>query len=473
MPAELISFGPSQATGDSALAGAGALCVNVVIDGAGAVRRRPGLSAYSPIPGTLMPGPVSGIGYFGAEDAVLFVAQDDDENRIYALSGDVFTELSTATTSSRLLGSGRPVFADTKDLAVIIAGNVPQKVTVGLASDRLGGSPPRGDSVAALASRILVDDKSGPTTRGQFRWCDPGVTGTETWDALEVADAEARPDGLVRIAENTNEVWAFGETSLQVYSPDPVSVFTPGRAVNVGCGAAHSVIRVDDQFAWLDNRKRFILSDGRGYQDISGQLATTIEGISTISDCYGFRVDIGQFDCLVWVFPTDGRAFAWQKDGGWCQWQGWGNGTYQPFSVSSHCYIDRQDVHLVGLDTGQIAQFDTAAYTDLGETIKGEARTAFIDHGTLATKECNFLRLVLHRGQAASTAPVLLLSWRDDLGAFCDPLRVSLGTAGDYVHTVELRGLGTYRSRQWRLEMTDAADITVARVEEDFSMGAN
>jgi len=473
MPTEPINFGPQQASGDSPLAGAAPLCMNVVVDGMGAVRRRPGLSAYSQV--ATMPGEVRAIGYFGADNAALFVSYDEDQenSRIYALKYGVgFSEVSDSSTSTRLLGTARPIIADSKNDAFIIAGKAPQRIRMGLTSERLAGSPPVGNSIASIASRVLIDDRNSKSTRGQIRWCDPGVTGIETWDELEFAEAEARPDELVRIAENTNELWAFGQTTTQIFNPDPVSVFAPGRALNVGCAATHSPIRVDDSFAWLDNQKRFIISDGRGYQELSGGIADTLDGITTVSDCYGFRVNIGQFDCLCWTFPTDGRTFVYQQGGGWAQWSGYTNGRYQPFALRSHHYVDTQDVHLVGLESGRVAEFDTAATTDLGDTIKGEVTTGFINRGTDATKECNVVRLVLKRGQA-TTAPVLRVSWRDDLGAFCRPVTVSLGTRGDYVHTVELRSLGTYRARQWKLEMSDAADIVVARVEEDFSMGAN
>ena len=141
-------------------------------------------------------------------------------------------------------------------------------------------------------------------------------------------------------------------------------------------------------------------------------------------------------------------------------------------AVKSHFYWAEENVHLVGLGTGQIAKWDAATHTDLGTTIKAEVVTGFINHDTDATKLCQGVHFVFKRGQS-STAPTVLLSWRDNLGAFCQPVRISLGTTGDYVQNVEVRGLGTYRSRQWKLEMTDAADLTLARATELYSVGEN
>ena len=65
----------------------------------------------------------------------------------------------------------------------------------------------------------------------------------------------------------------------------------------------------------------------------------------------------------------------------------------------------------------------------------------------------------------------MLLSWRDDLGDFCRPIRMTLGATADYVFTVERRSLGTYRARQWKVEFTEAVDFVLARAEETFTVG--
>jgi len=469
MPTAPIIFGDVQESGDQQLAGASPLAVNVLTDGKGAVRRRPGISAWSGFPSTA-PEATDIEGIHAFEGDIYYVT---DTRKVYKIDPSlaVSTALSTAALSTRLSGSGRPTFAASKFRLVIAGGLEPQKVEPGAtAAARLGGSPPYSNQVAALSARLFSDDRTSSATIGQIRFSETGTAGEETWDALNYAEAEGRPDGVITLRENGNELWAFGDNTLQIFSADPVAVIAPGRTQNIGCAAASSVILFDESFAWLDNHRRFVVSDGRGYQEISAPIAGTIDAIATASDCFGFRVDIDQFDCLVWVFPTDGRAFCY-AGGGWSQWQGWTNNQgYTTFPAKSHYFFDASNLHLVGLASGKIAKIDVGATDDMGDLLKAEVRTGFVNRGTDAWKDCHAVRLICKRGATAITAPIMRLSWRDDLGDFCSPINVSLGTSGQYVHTEELRGLGTYRSRQWKVEMTDAADWILARVEEDYAI---
>lgn len=472
-------FGNQQASGDSELAGASPLAINVVTDGKGAVRRRPGISAWSGFPGTIpIAHEVTGIHDF--QGNVYYVTSGREWYKVVP-STAVATAMHGLTAETFVEGTSRPVFARTPYRLVIATGATPQNTPGSSASsDRLGSlspaPPPDSTFVAHLASRLFSNDLTSTSTRIWARFSDPGddgggTQGEEYWDPLNFATAEADPDAIVALRATNNELWAFGERTLQVFSPDPINVITPGRTVAVGCSAPYSTVRIDDSFAWFDDQRRFVMSDGRGYDEISGPIAATLDSITTVSDCYGFRVNMDQFDLVTWVFPTDGRAFCFQNGGGWAQWHGWTEGVgHTLFAAKSHHYFDTDAVHLVGLSTGQVAKFDTSAYTDLGTRYKAEVLSGFENRGTDDFKHCEALRLTFKRGQSA-TAPTVMLSWRDDLGAFCTPIRISLGATGDYITVVEKRSLGRYRRRQWKLEMTDAADLALAGAEEVFTGG--
>jgi len=463
-----LNFGSRQASGDAELAGASPLAVNVLVDGKGAVRRRPGISSWSGFPSSI-PDDSPVIGMYAFEDELYYVNEARRIRKV-APSTATTTALSTTTSTTLLAGTSRPVFAETPYRLVIAGGGAPQKIDSGeTTAERLGGSPPSGSQVAYLSSRLFSDDDTSSATIGQIRFSGvgDGTLGEEYWDSLSYATAEADPDDVVAIRSNANELFAFGARSLQVFSPDPVGVIAPGRAKAIGLAAAHSVVRVDESFGILEAQRRFVVTDGRDYEDISGDIAATLDGITTVSDCWGFRYNSDQFDCLVWVLPSDGRSFAWQRGASWAQWHGWTDGIgHTLLPIRSHYFWPEENLHLVGLTSGQIAKFDTAAYTDLGSTIKAEALTGFESRGTDNFKQCNAVYLTFKC--ATSGAGTALLSWRDDLGAFCNPIRISL--TGKH-QVVQLRGLGRYRSRQWKLEFTDAAEFVLARATEDYSGG--
>lgn len=467
MPAAQLFFGNNQQSGNQQLAGASPLAFNVVTDGAGAVRRRPGLATWSGFPEEIpVAEPIAGMNSFG--DDLYYVTET--QRRIYRVSGGVATNLSTGGADTFLAGTGRPVFAETQFRLVIAGGAAPSKVQAGAAA-LLGGSPPNSRYVTALASRLFTDDLTSASTRGRIRNSGLGSTGNETWNALGFVSAEARPDDLVAIKDNANELFAFGETTLQVFTPDPQTVMAPQRAINRGCSAGHSVVRVDESFAWLDEQKQFVISDGRSMEVLSDPIAETLDGISAVDDCVGLRANIGQYDLLAWHFPSDGRTFCQQRGGGWGQWSGWADALgHTTIPIRSHYYWPAQNLHLVGLESGQIVQLDPAAASDFGGRIKADVTTGFMNHGTDAMKFTDELRLTFKRGSATTTEPFVMLSWRDRLGAFGPPRRIGLGVTGDYVFTKRLHSLGGYRARQWRMEFDAAQDFVLARVEETFSV---
>lgn len=469
MPTAPMFFGNNQESGDSSLVGASPLAVNVLIDGKGAVRRRPGLVAWDGFPSTIpVASQIDGITDF--EDDVYFV---NAARHVYRVRDATALDMSAALGTSLVKGTGRPMFAKTRFRLVIAGGDVPQKVDSGAAvAARLAGSPPRGTQVIALASRLWTDDLTDSTAKGKIRGSGVGDADEETWDPLDVVSAEARPDSIVALSENGNQAYAFGESTLQVFVPDPVSLLAPSPAVNRGCLAPFSVIKIDEDLAWLTDLKQFAVGDGRTYDVISTPIAATLEGVTSPADCWGFRLNMDQFDCAVWVCPSDGRAFCYQNGGGWSQWHTWNGSGHGPLAVKSHHLLPSTKTHLAGLANGQIVKFDSTAGTDLGSVIKAEVISGFQDRETSDYKHCEKALLTFKRGRTTgSTEPQVLLSWRDDLGDYCSPIRIGLGTTGDNVFTVPLYSLGTYRSREWKMEFTDAADFVLAKAEETYSIG--
>jgi hypothetical protein len=464
----------SQASGLDEMSGASPLMANVITDMSGTRKARPGISAWTPFPAAIPnTSPVDGMVAFG--DYVAWVTRD---RKIWSIdiNGSVWS-LSSDTATSQLQGDLRPQLFSTRTQVLMVGGGAPQTTDAVTVSSRLAGSPPDSKAIAGIATRIILAPND---TSGTVRYSDPGDDpGHVTWDALNYFEAEARPDVVQTIASNTNELFLFGSETLQVYSPDPLSDFAPGRTLNVGLLAPYSLVDVDDQFAFLDRNRRFVLTDGRGFSDdnvLSKPIESVLRGLTTVSDCWGFRMKTDRWDAVVWLFPTDGRGFIWdRRSGGWSEWRAFGSTGWTTTSITSALHWPEQNVFLVGLSTGQIAKLDATAFTDLGATIKVELVTGFISRGTANRKKCVSAKFVFKRGQTAQsgTAPRVHISWRDNLGPFCTPSVRDLGLAGDYSATVELRSTGVYRQRQWKIEFTDAADFTLVSAHEEFEQLRN
>lgn len=481
MPTAQLNFSNDQRSGDEQLAGAAPFAYNVVIDGTGTVKRRPAMSAWATAD-TPSFGVITGIASLGEHISVVNENTGLGTRQVTVLGSD---RAMVPGSGGALPVGTRPTFAETQFRLVLATGAAPYAVDPAGALALLGGSPPSSTQVAALASRLMTDDLTSSTTAGRIRYSGPGNAGNQTWNALGFVTAEARPDAIVALRENSNELFAFGETTLQVFSPDASVILAPGRALNRGCAAPHSVIRVDEQFAWLDERRQFVISDGRSIETISDPLSAVFDAMETVSDCWGFRCDMDQYDLLVWTFPTDGRTFAYQRGAGWSQWTSWlDESGHIAIALTAHHYLSAENTHLVGVavpgmaDTGLLGQLEVGR-TDITASgrIMCSVATGFQNHGTDAVKFTDSLKLVFRRETsvaAGPSVPHIRVSWRDDMGDFCTPRRVSFNSVGSYGFTAELRTLGRYRSRQWKIEFDSSlADLVLARVTEDFTVGVN
>jgi len=477
MPEQPIDFGAGQASGLEELAGAAPVFWNLMSSPDGTVRMRPLLTTW----GDFETGVVTSsavIGIFPWRQYVVFVTAD---RKIWAWLGPSnVVALSDATSATQLDGTGRPIFTYDATRVVIAGGGAPQKWEGAGLSARLGGTPPNMTHLGYSSTRFIGNQNDNS---GIIQWSDVGVTGHETWLTTAVIpddadpgdmEAEAAPDPVVALSVSANEVYAFGTETLQVLYPDPSTAFSVASTVALGCGAAYSVINTDSQYAWLDDRKRFVQSSGRDFTVLSSPaMARSLDRLETVSDCWGCRIRIASYDLLLWTFPTAGRTLYYDRDQQkWGEWKSRANGTWAPWVGQSYAYWAEKDLHLVGLSDGTIALLSLDTTTELGETPVGVSQTGFDNAGTLVRKLCQRLQVQMKRGetlQGAATVPVVEIAYRDDLGSFRPALQLSLG-AGDYQPTVEKWGLGMYKQRQWRLTYSGTAEFMLAKAIATLEM---
>ena len=472
--AQEIPFTNQQASGVEPLAGGGVMSMNVVVDAAGAVFRRPGIRTYSEAPETVVN--TTGIeGLFCTDDGMLLALSSGPGRALYEVTGG-----SVRLVRDSLPGDRRPVFAQTEMIVAIAGGReIIKYVRATRTADILGGNPPLASHVIAHASRLLANDIIVNQTAVRYSDTAIGTTnysGLENWSFAFPAGyiiASARPDNVQAIAENTNNVYVFGTGTTQVYGADASAVYLPEGTREIGCGAPYSIIKQDQAFAWFDNYRRIQISDGRTYKDISGPIGKTLDSITDPSDGFGYRVLTGRFDCMAWTFPTDGRTFVYQAGSGWGQWGGWDAATanYKPFSVLSHFLRTDTNTNVVGTTDGYVAELSEDAFTDLGEPIRAHIETGYVSRGTDRPKHCQCVRMTFRRGATTgATGPQAWLSYRDRPGPWEPSIPIDLGGSGDTHPVLEFRSLGTYRRRQWRFEFTGTDELVLVSATEDFEV---
>jgi hypothetical protein len=471
MTEQPIPFANKEGSGLSELGGGSPVAFNIVTDGVGAVHRRPGLQARAGVLSSAFA--ASAItGVWVTQAGTIYAVDSGSVRHIYKVSAAA-ANLSPDSPSI-MLGTERPQFVETEALLVIACGDLLQKVELSTsASSRLGGDPPKASHLATNSARILCNDV---VSKGYVHYSDQAagtsIAGHELW-TVGVGTAgffsgEARPDNVVAIADNTNEVFLWGSTTLQVYAPDAQVVFAPVATRQIGISAAYSVIANDQSFAWLDDQRRFVSSDGRTIEVLSDPIAQTLDNLGTVSDCFGYRFNEGYADVLVWTFPTEGVTFAYQQGVGWCRWAGW-NGNWTAFPVTSH-QTSLQD-NIVGTSDGKVLELANGANTDLGEPIRAYVETGRLSRGTGARKQCQGVYLKIQRGKtSSSTEPQGLLSWSDRPGYWENPIPVSFGSGGETTAVVSFRSLGVYRDRAWRFEFSGTDELILASATEAFTV---
>lgn len=476
MPEQPLPFVNKQTSGQAEEAGGVSVAMNVVVDQLGAVYRRPGLTSASGV----MPGVVDANGIIGVYKTLLgqlfAVGAAGPYRPIYLIDGTSALKLELGKPNASLAGTGRPVFAETEMLLVIAGGAELQKVELaGVLSARLGGTPPRATHVLANATRLLANDITSDKTKVRFSGQAQGTAsyaGHEDWAFTVTAGfftAEGRPDPVVALGENTNEVLVFGSNTLQGFQPDAATVYAPLATREVGNSASYSVVKQDEDFFWLDHVRRFQMGGVRGQQEISGPIQRTLDNMEVVSDCYGGYLPLDFLDAIVWTFPTDGRTFAFQKGVGWGQWARWSNNNWAPLGITAWHNPQDGGPPLVGTSEGKVGTLSFDAATDFGQPIRASVRTGYVNRGTDARKWCRNVKLTLRRGTTPDpVGPQGFLRYRDDRGPWRDPIPVDLGASGDTELVVNLRSLGTYRRREWEFEYAGTEALVLASATEDF-----
>ena len=474
MPELAIGFGAAE-SGDEAFADAAPVAINVLFDGKGALRRRPGLRNYVGAPTTAISSyPLTGV--YRTLGGVLFATDDEPgHRRIFKVTDGGGLDIS-GPPEADLRGTSRPIFAETEALLVIAGGREVQKIyllSLGTPSERLGGSPPHATHIVYNSSRFLVNRILTPLN--QVNFSDPG-TGTattpfETWSGTLSSGsvkAEARPGSVVALHETMNEVWLFCTASLQLFQVDPALGYARVLQSDRGLVAPYSVIDAGDAKAWMDDEKQFVFGTAREQRSISGPIQKTLDEMGTVSDGWGFRYKGDQFEAMVWPFETDGRAWCYQLEGGWSQWQGWDGESWTTMNIASH-HLDRKTkASIVGTRDGKVAELSTSATGDLGNAIRVLCQSGFKNRGTDNRKECKVLRLAFERpGFDSDNTVTVRLRYRNEDGAWRPPILLDISQR---TQVVTLRPLGVYRRRQWEIDYESTEDLILTSAREEYTV---
>jgi hypothetical protein len=525
---DVIPFAPLLETSSEEISGGSPEAFNIIVDGRGAIRKRPGIAAYTGVAPSSAVDANGVLGLYlteqrvahtngtptvsGVHPGVLYAvgatvnASGGGHNRgrnVYRVEGGVATLVGTGAADEDRLSTPaaiattrfpRPVFAETEALLVIAGGAEIGKIDIRPETfsapnftnpnpdyhemSFLGGCPPLASHVLTNSSRILANDTQLDQTKVRYSDITQGIvdfSAHESWDpspgAAGFFTAEARADAMVAIAENTNDIFAFGRTSLQLFAPDASVTFAPSITREIGCLAPYGVMKLDDSYIFLDHLTRVVTSDGRGWEDVGAAIQATLDELDTPDDAYAYRFSESFCDAVAFRFEGDERTLVWQKGAGWGEWASGESDAFTQFPVLSHLLRPDGGLNVVGLEDGTIRTLSLLNTTDLGVPIVAHVTTGFLDRGSDQLKLSTAVRLVLKRTAALSNGVVCYLEYRDDLSDEWTTIAVDLGVEdANMTPVIMLRSLGTYRRRQWRFRFADSAALVLVRATETFEI---
>lgn len=468
MPFAQITITDGQVSGVDNLGPAASSVVNWEIDDAGINLPRSPLTTYA----------VSGIGtspMLGVELWGNYVVWADEARYVTTIStlGPTTANIvSTATSSTQIEGSAlRYTFVSGQDNIYIAGGGRIQYWNDTRLTTAVISASPSCTHIASLGQYLIANDTSDTSI---FKWSDIGEGAWGTWPAANFTSAEARPDPIVGLFENLNELQVFGSSTLQTYTvgTDPTLPFDVVATMNVGLAAPYAVTRLDDSLVFFDDRLRVVVSDGRSVRSISDAIQKDLRGLTTINDAWMYREERGQFSHLVIRFPTESRTFAYNlKAQHWTERDYYAAPFHDDFPVGAYVYWPANNLHLFSstLPAGGLLQMGTGYGAEIGGALVAERVTGWHNHGSDNRKRSVRLRVTMRRGTGTvnTTPGAFEIRVQNDDGPWSEWQQVSAGEPHQYQHVQDVFLGGIFRRRRYNLRFSNVEQFSLVSLTDE------
>lgn len=295
-----------------------------------------------------------------------------------------------------------------------------------------------------------------------------------SWNAIDIATAEGKPDKLVGLVVDKRQLIAFGKESIEFwYNAGNASGFpfskVDGAFVDLGCVARDSICAIGNTVAWVDNRNVVnILNSYQPHPIASTELTALLQSASTSSDIYSFAYESQGHIFYAVTSPSLRKTMVYDiKTTLWHQTADYWNDV--GFIESNVAVMERyKQTFLAGEKySGKIYKLNANTYTRGGVGIKRLFTTAnYINEHKFVG--INRLELRVDAGYGSSTGegqdPYIEMRYSNDGGhTWSDFIAKSLGAQGVYNKQVEWRRLGS--AREWMFEFTTAAPIKLSFID--------
>lgn len=338
-----------------------------------------------------------------------------------------------------------------------------------------------------------ITDTGAPTTVSHVTFLDSYIIANQVgtnkiwfsevgdaidWDVLNFLSANAAPDILMAIISNYEELVGIGTQSTQSFYNDGVTpiVKLDGTFIERGMSAKYTLVKANNTLFWLDNDKRFIQLSDRTPTILSTPFDKFIDSFENIEDATAFNVTVAGKHFYIINFKEQNITLAYDYFlDAWFRLAEWDNSTSTFNRWIGNCYAKSVpwNLNLIGSrKDGKIYKLTNESNTSADNPIRFVRTTGHISHGTDKWKISSRLRLRIKRGYGTgSTQPVVQIRYKDDGELnFSDYIDGQLGLLGDKEFFIDFEPLGTYRTRQYEIVITDNVPFVLVSAEEDVQV---
>jgi hypothetical protein len=292
-----------------------------------------------------------------------------------------------------------------------------------------------------------------------------------SWSPIDFGSTQ-EADAIVALEELHGYLWIFGSNTIVVFQDTGSASFpfqrVPGSKVEMGLGAAFSILKLDNSIFWLGTSSRgpamVFRADGFLPSRVSTHaLEAAMQGYSTTADAVAstyeerghlfYRLDFPSAGAT-WVYDVATKA--WHERA----WWNTGTGAYTIHPARFHAFCFNK--HLV-LDyaTGKVYEQSLTYYDDAGNPLRWLRRAPHItDNDGRRKLFYGRFELIMNVGWdlPPGSNPLIFLRWSNDGGVTWSSdhgAAASAGTTGQYARRVLWRQLGGSRSRVFEVSGSD------------------
>lgn len=299
------------------------------------------------------------------------------------------------------------------------------------------------------------------------------------WKALEnPLTSDSRGDNISGLYQAWDDIAVWGTKSREIWQ---VTGGIPPLAPRLGSlsetelAAPYSVQKADNTFFALcivDGKLAVVRLQGNDPVIISIDIEKILDGFKVIEDAIGDIVSAGGQSFYILTFPIEGQTWIYNiKRKEWYKWSYWNETKAErAMFIGRHfVYAKTWGKHLCQsrLD-GTIYEVVPGLNNDNGNPIKSEWQSGWFDNGTSNNKIISSARFQMKRGEGilGANEPVFAFKYRNNgSGIWSNERLIGVGKTGEYEFYRRINGLGTFRTRQIAVTLTDAAKLILVGID--------